>query len=74
LPQAQGIRGATEVMECGADFWGLNWYRRLSQDNELLVEMSEPMIQGAPIQPMLRRLAKLNQHSLIILEKSVLMH
>jgi putative transposase len=43
-------------------FGWLNWYRRLSKDYELLVEMSEAMIQGAMIHTMLRRLAKLKQN------------
>lgn len=35
-----------------------NYYRRLSKDYEVLVEMSEAMIYGAMIHLMLRRLAK----------------
>lgn len=44
-------------------FGWLNWYRRLSKDYELLVEMSEAMIQGAMIHTMVRRLAKLKQNA-----------
>lgn len=40
-----------------------NYYRRLSKDYEVLVEMSEAMIQGAMIHLMLRRLGKAQERT-----------
>jgi putative transposase len=49
------------IVERTLGWW--NRYRRLSKDYEYLVEMSESMIYGAMIHTMLRRLAKLQQHT-----------
>lgn len=49
------------IVECTFGWW--NRYRRLSKDDELLVEMSEAMIYGAMIHTMLRRLTKLKQNN-----------